>query len=155
VKRQRRNELRNKRRAEARKATKEAKVKAAMADERVHRIWAHHTSTHHKPYAKLDEDRAIAIWDRLVEGYSEQEICLASDGNLVSDFHQARGRYSGEGKHDDMTLICRDGKHLEKFIGFARNGARRGNGMARPSHQSEFPPLTPEQAKAIMYGQEG
>lgn len=58
--------------------------------------------------AKLTPERHRAVAARLGQGYTEADIRRAIDGCVASDFHA--------GRHDDLTLICRNGSKLESFI---------------------------------------
>lgn len=70
--------------------------------------------------AKLTPERREKIQTRLKDGYSVEFICRAIDGCAGSDFHMARGEDKGGTRHDDLTLICRNGSKLEWFEAMAR-----------------------------------
>ena len=66
---------------------------------------------------KLTDGRRRAVKARLAEGRSDEEIRRAIANVAASDWHMKRGRHAdrdGE-KHDDLTLICRNGELLEKY----------------------------------------
>ena len=70
-------------------------------------------SGHNK--ARLTAKRKRRITDRLREGYTEEELQAAIAGNKADAFHQ--GDNDRGTVFDDIELICRDGEHVEKFIG--------------------------------------
>ena len=65
--------------------------------------------------ARLTAKRKRRITDRLREGYTEEELQAAIAGNKADAFHQ--GDNDRGTVFDDIELICRDGEHVEKFIG--------------------------------------
>lgn len=67
--------------------------------------------------ARLDKERTKAIREMLVVGYSVEDLELAIFGCSISAFHQ--GQNDRATKFDDITLICRDAKHVDKFIALA------------------------------------
>lgn len=64
------------------------------------------------PQAKPTPERLKAIRSRLREGYTAEQVRTAIDGAAVGAFVDERGK-----RHDDLTLICRNGSKLEDFIG--------------------------------------
>lgn len=62
---------------------------------------------------KLTGDRHAKILARLREGYSRDELIVAVMNVAQSAFH--RGDNERQTAYDDITLICRDGAHLERF----------------------------------------
>ena len=79
--------------------------------EAVKRIFAHWQAATNHAKARLTPERARAIRARLAQKYTEQDIVTAIDGCASSEFHA--------GKYDDLTLICRNGEKLERFIELA------------------------------------
>ena len=64
--------------------------------------------------AKMDFKRAQAIRDRLRDGYSVDDLCLAIDGCCASAWHM--GQNDRHIKYDSITLILRDADHVDRFI---------------------------------------
>jgi uncharacterized protein YdaU (DUF1376 family) len=68
--------------------------------------------------AKLDGKRQACIRARLRDGYSAADLKEAIDGCAASRFHQGR---NDKGKvFDALTLILRDGDHVDQFRKLAR-----------------------------------
>jgi hypothetical protein len=94
--------------------------------------------------ARLDIVRRKAIGAMLRCGYSVDDLHLAIFGCSISDFHQ--GNNDRQMKYDDITLICRDAQHVDKFIQIAERhaakAARRAQeraGESRPTAPSAIP----------------
>lgn len=68
------------------------------------------------PRARLDAKRRTRIRQRLTDGYTEQDLLDACEGCALSDYHMARHRDNMETVYDDLELILRDSKHVDKFI---------------------------------------
>lgn len=82
----------------------------------------------------LDNKRKAKIQARLKEGYSVDQIKQGIIGCSKSSYHI-------ENKHTDIELICRDAKHLDRFIEMV-NPLEHQN----PQPQTESPqPTQPEQ----------
>lgn len=77
-------------------------------------IWEHWKEVMESPRSKLDLDRRKAIKARLNDGYSVSDLCDAINGCRASDFHQGANQYHR--KYRDISLICRDGLHVDQFI---------------------------------------
>lgn len=88
------------------------------------------------PRAKPDPKRLRLIERRLVEGFSVDDLCLAVRGCRVSPYHMGQNEHGTV--YDDISLICRDAKHVEQFMARAQmpNGNGNGNG-SKPKTQSE------------------
>ncbi|OQA61448.1 MAG: hypothetical protein BWY41_00128 [Candidatus Atribacteria bacterium ADurb.Bin276] len=65
------------------------------------------------PKAILDKKREKAIRARLEEGYSLERILAAIRGIRGSPHHM--GKNENHTVYDDIELICRDGKQVDKF----------------------------------------
>lgn len=61
--------------------------------------------------AKATPERLRAIRARLRDGYSVADVRRAIDGAATGAYVDDRGK-----RHDDLTLICRNGSKLEDFI---------------------------------------
>jgi uncharacterized protein YdaU (DUF1376 family) len=88
----------------------EKEPKASKDAESVFLYWQQQT---HKPSAKFTPGRKRKVQARLKEGYSVEQLKNAIDGCLASEFHQ--GKNDSGMVLDDLTLICRDGEHVERF----------------------------------------
>lgn len=74
--------------------------------------------------SKLTDQRKRKIQARLKEGYTEQDLCDAIDGIEYSAHHRGE---NDEGRvWDELTLICRDGAHVEMLRDLKRSGGSRG-----------------------------
>lgn len=67
-----------------------------------------------KQNCKLTAGRSKVIKARLKEGYTVNQLCSAIKGCANSPFHMGMND-RGE-RYDDLTLICRNGENVEKFI---------------------------------------
>ncbi len=67
-----------------------------------------------KQRSKLTPDRFDALKHALEWGYSAREIAFAIAGAAHDPFI-TKDRNGRDVKHQDLALICRDGKHLESF----------------------------------------
>ena len=67
------------------------------------------------PQPKLTDERRAKLKARLREGYTTDQIRQAITGAAVGAFVDESGK-----RHDDLTLICRNGSKLEDFIGRAK-----------------------------------
>ncbi len=76
-----------------------------------------------KPRSKLTSDRFDALRKALEAGYSAKEIAMAIAGAAFDPF-VTQAKNGREIKHNDLELICRDGKHIEGFANKApiKNG---------------------------------
>src|SRR5262245_32730207 len=68
------------------------------------------------PRAKPTEDRKRKVRARLREGYSVEDLARAIDGCARSTWHTSRG-------FTDLTLICRDATHVDRFASWSDSGA--------------------------------
>lgn len=81
------------------------------------RIFEYWKTTTNRLGAKPLRKRIAAVESRLREGYDEDDIRAAIDGCVGSDFHA--GDNPGGTRHDDLSLICRDGTNVERFASYA------------------------------------
>lgn len=92
-------------------------------------VFDHWTKNHNRPNSKLDEKRKRKIKSALKLGYSQEQICQAIDGCAKSEWHMGGNE---DGKiHNDISLILRDAKHIEQFIGYNSTGGNNANAGAR------------------------
>jgi hypothetical protein len=95
---------------------KKAKGKVE-ADPEVLQVFEHWRKYH--PRALLDLPRAKAVRRQLDAGRTVDYLCKAVDGYLASAWHT-------ENAQTDLELICRDAKHVERFMPDA--SGRRASG---------------------------
>lgn len=129
---------------------KEQIQEAARADawKRIFRYWqralGHERS---KPTA----ERRTKVLARLREGYAEADIIRAIDGCASSPFHT--GENEDGTRHDDLTLICRNGSMLERFIERAGEGeAMVPSVTVGSSRAGEMDALTAKAERALSAG---
>jgi hypothetical protein len=67
------------------------------------------------PRSILDQKRKRLIEARLKEGYSEEDLRQAIRG--IKNSPHNMGRNDTGTVYDDITLICRDAAHVERFMG--------------------------------------
>lgn len=70
------------------------------------------------PKAKLTADRRSKVKARLKEGYTSEDLILAVRGAARGAYVDTRGH-----RWDDLSLICRSGSNVERFIALAGDGA--------------------------------
>lgn len=66
------------------------------------------------PRARLDDKRRKCIAARLADGYTLADLTDAINGCYLSEFHQGDNEHNR--RYDDITLICRDAEHIDRFI---------------------------------------
>jgi hypothetical protein len=82
--------------------------------ERVFEYWK---TTMNKPNARPIEKRRRAVYQRLKEGYSPDDIATAIRGCAASPHNM--GQNDRHTEFNDLELICRDGTQIERFISLA------------------------------------
>ena len=111
-----------------------------MQDE-VEQVFERWKTTMAHKRARLDPKRAKAIRGMLAVGYTVEDLELAIFGCSVSPFHQ--GQNDRATKFDDITLICRDAEHVDKFIAQAEAVmAKRTARMAQPAPRMSDKPAS-------------
>lgn len=78
-------------------------------------VFSYWQSRLNHPKSKLTPERQKKIKARLKD-YTLEDIKQAIDGCASSPFHMGQSPGSDGTIHDDIELICRDGKHVEMFI---------------------------------------
>lgn len=120
--------------------------------ERIAQHWRDKTG-HTRAKVPVDSDRATAIWDRLEDGYTEAEWCLAID-YVGANPYQMYDRHlaapvEGARKRDDLTYIGAKVSRFEGFIekqrkalgvstdvGGTQRGGDHGDGSSAVCHAS-------------------
>ena len=88
--------------------------------EEVFTFWRELLST---PRSRLDADREKKIRAMLKIGYSVEDLKLAVIGCAFSDFHAgANDRHT---RYQDIELICRHAKNVDRFIAIAEREGER------------------------------
>ncbi len=62
----------------------------------------------------FDPKRQRAVKARFLEGWTPEDLKLAVDGCLATPWNM--GANDRHERYDDLELICRDSKHVEKFL---------------------------------------
>lgn len=104
------------------------------------------TSGHHR--AKMTEERIRAIRSRLRDGYSPADIRKAIEGAKESPFHQ--GENERGQRYDDITLICRNGTTLERFMSYAGHAPAGPNETPGAERRAQELERLEEQAQRAM-----
>ncbi|HQR32072.1 MAG TPA: DnaA N-terminal domain-containing protein [Blastocatellia bacterium] len=105
----------------------------------VNEIFDHWKTRLRHPNAKLTSERRRLVEARLKKDrYTVEQIKQAIDGCSRSVFHQG-GNPQGT-VYDDLSLICRDGTHLERFISFTEGAVRTGEAYVGASQSVEPQP---------------
>lgn len=93
------------------------------------RVWAFWQSHLGKAStAKFDKKRQRAVEARLRDGYSVDQLCDAIRGCKADPF--SMGQNDRHQRFDDISLICRDATHVDKFIALVPKDVPR-NGVVR------------------------
>ncbi|MDH5297880.1 MAG: conserved phage C-terminal domain-containing protein [Desulfobulbaceae bacterium] len=92
---------------------KQRKKQPVTSGEDVSAVFSHWKSVMGHGRAQLDAKREKAIRARLKDGYTVEELCEAVDGCKASPFHQ--GDNKDRTKYDDIELVCREAKNVDKF----------------------------------------
>ena len=85
------------------------------------------------PRAKLDANRRRCITNALRLGFSEDELKKAIDGISKSPYHM--GDNERKIVYDDLDLIFRNAKYIEKFMGF--DDKPPAVPVAKPTHNGK------------------
>jgi hypothetical protein len=93
-----------------------------MDAESVAAVFAHWKVIMGHERARMDLKRAQVIRDRLRDGYSVDDLCLAVEGCAASAFHC--GENDRGQRYDSLTLILRDADHVDKFISMGEQARR-------------------------------
>jgi hypothetical protein len=119
-------DLRSKRALIKRLQTDAEKERRAYAGrEAVERLFDYWREACRHPNSKLTADRFDSVRAALERGYTEEQIRRAIDGAAFDPFITRRRNGTAK-RHDDIELICRDGKRLEEFACKApASGAKR------------------------------
>ena len=93
-------------------------------------VIAHYRKYHSR--AKGGKKERELIQQRLREGFTVEDMCLAIDGCHVSDFHKGKNdRYT---KYQSLELIFRDASHVNNFMDLADAHEKEKKIKARKSN---------------------
>lgn len=109
-------------------AHKQRKKQPVTSGEDVSAVFIHWKAVMGHDRAKLDAKREKAIKARLKDGYTVLELCEAVDGCKASPFHQ--GDNKDRTKYDDIELVCREAKNVDKFRRIKADGFT-GKGLSQ------------------------
>ena len=101
-----------------------ANLEGAMDNDPVSRLFCYWQEIMRYRRARLDDKRRRAVQARMREGYTEDDLRVAIEGCYLSPFHHWRENERGQ-VYDDLTLICRDASHVDKFIAIAEDTENR------------------------------
>ena len=80
-----------------------------------------------KPRSRLTDDRKKIISKALKAGYSKDDLLIACTGCSMSEWNM--GANDRQTPYNDLHIILKDAKNIEKFIDIAeRGGAKSGKG---------------------------
>lgn len=85
-----------------------------MEPEDVQRIFEHWQVRMGTPRARLDQKRRQKIRQRLLDGYTVQDLTDAIEGCALSPFNM--GQNDRSTVYNDIELICRDAAHVDRFM---------------------------------------
>lgn len=114
---------------------------APSLSNQVSEIFEHWKARLKHPNAKLTSERRRLVEARLKkDGYTVDQIKQAIDGCSRSVFHQGGNQHGTI--YDDLSLICRDGTHLERFIAITEGPVRTGEAwVGSASKPTPIPPI--------------
>lgn len=92
----------------------EKERRSYLARDVVERIFDYWREACRHPNSKLTSDRFDAVRWALDAGYSEEQIRMAVDGAAFDPFI-TRQRNGRDKRHDDLALICSNGKRVESY----------------------------------------
>ena len=88
---------------------------SSLTDER--KVFLHWCNAMGKQRAKFDKKRFAAVNRMRKAGFGVEDLCLAVDGCAADAWHMGRNK---QGKaYNDLSLICRDAEHVERFMTYA------------------------------------
>lgn len=126
--------------------TKESKPLSPSGD--ADRVFEHWQVAMNHPRAVFDSTRRTKVEARLKEGRTVEELCAAVDGCARTPHNMGQNE-RGE-IFDDLELICRNDKQVERFIRNAASPPGQKGGSLRPSGdlphrpKAKSRPFTPE-----------
>lgn len=119
-----------------------------MTPESVLRVFQHWKDIMGHTRARMDIKRAQVIRERLRDGYTEEDLCLAIDGCAASDWHM--GNNDRRMRYDSVTLILRDSDHTDRFISMGEQAHKMIEAKQQRQEQAQkeyVPPTEEEKAK--------
>lgn len=104
------------------------------------RVFEHWRQVMHKnARTAYDKARQNKVNARLSDGYTVEDLILAVDGCAKTPHNMGQNDRGQE--YNDLSLICRDAEHVDRFIQNAQAPPIPGQSMRRPRP----PPVTSEQ----------
>ena len=94
----------------------------------------------------MDLKRAQVIRDRLRDGYTVEDLCIAVEGCASSAFHM--GENDRRMTYDSITLILRDADHTDRFIAMGELARKKIAAMQdRQAETTRAAPTDEEKAR--------
>jgi len=100
----------------------------------IQQVFTHWQIIMSKSRARLDEKRRKCIKARFADGYEVQDLLDAINGCYLSPFHM--GENPDGTIYNELSLICRDAEHIDRFIETFEEGQKR---LARIQEVQEKP----------------
>lgn len=100
----------------------------------IQQVFTHWQIIMSKSRARLDEKRRKCIKARFADGYEVQDLLDAINGCYLSPFHM--GDNPDNTIYNELSLICRDAEHIDRFIETFEEGQKR---LARIQEVQEKP----------------
>lgn len=97
--------------------------------------------------AVFDQKRKKLVEFRLLDGFTVEQLCLAVDGCLLSEFHS--GQNKGGFVYDQVKHIFADADSVESFMRHAKNGKQNGHHRPDKSEQNQ---LAADEAEKRIFG---
>ena len=103
----------------------------------------------------LDSKRKSAIRGRLTDGYTQDQLCKAVTGCSMTNHNMGRTA-TNKTLYNDLTLICRDAEHVDRFMMTAgpENGPTQTDGLVEQVNIADLPRPKPLNTNAPLSREE-
>lgn len=118
-----------------------------MNVESVVEVFSHWKTIMGHKRAQMDLKRAQVIKDRLRDGYTVEDLCLAVEGCASSAFHM--GENDRRMVYDSITLILRDADHTDKFIAMGELARKKIEAMEQRKENEQKAAPTEEEKERV------
>ena len=98
---------------------------AELPTDPVHELFEYWKTVMGHKRARLDLKRRRLIKDRINDGYTFEDLMLAIEGCYLDPWNMGEDPRSNGQRYDDISLICRDAEHIDKFIKRAEKAQER------------------------------
>ena len=114
----------------------------------IQEVFTHWVVIMGKHRARLDEKRRKTIKARFADGYQVQDLLDAINGCYLSPFHM--GDNPDRTIYNELSLICRDAEHIDRFIETFEEGQKRLTRIQEVQEKPEVQTSPAEFARAKL-----